>query len=89
MDKYIQEIQRLQRLVQENPSGRNTLAAISQMRHEMDEIKDNMWLVEHLTVEAMIKKPQHFKELFESCKQRPIDINDKMTLLLLMELGMG
>lgn len=39
-----------------------------------------MWMIELLTTEAMIKKPNHWKDLWKECELPDIEPNDEMNL---------
>jgi len=50
--------------------------------------KKNLWLIELLTSEVMIKKPHYWKEIFSKCEINPIEPNDDMSLKVLSDLGL-
>ena len=52
---------------------------------ELDKMRENLWLIEFLTVEAMIKRPSHFEELFKQCGLPIIKPNDEMSLMVLVD----
>ncbi len=78
MDTYYSEILRIQRSFQDNQEYNSTLKACFTMKKEMDQLRDNLWMIEFLTIEAMIKRPNHFKDLFLECKLPIIEPNDEM-----------
>lgn len=39
-----------------------------------------MWIIEYLTIEAMIKKLAHWKDLWRECHLPDIEPNDEMNL---------
>jgi hypothetical protein len=47
-----------------------------------------MWMIELLTSEVMIKKPNYWKEVFQRCDVNPIEPNDDMSLKVLSDIGM-
>jgi hypothetical protein len=47
-----------------------------------------MWMIELLTSEVMIKKPNYWKEVFQRCEVNPIEPNDDMSLKVLSDIGM-
>jgi hypothetical protein len=49
------------------------------MKRDMDDVKENIWMIEFLTVEAMIKRPIHYKELFRECNVSPIEPIEEMS----------
>jgi hypothetical protein len=53
----------------------------------MENFKQNLWLIELLTTEVMIKKPMYWKEVFAKCEINPIEPNDDMSLKVLLILS--
>lgn len=47
---------------------------------DIEKFREKLWVIELLTTEAMIKKPNHWKELFKECDLPEIEPNDEMTL---------
>lgn len=45
----------------------------------MENLKENLWVIEYLTTEALIKRPHHFKELFRLCKISGVEPNEEMS----------
>ena len=45
-------------------------------------------MIELLTIEAMIKRPQHFRDLFNQCELYSVEPNDEMTFGNLVEIGL-
>lgn len=49
------------------------------MKQELDSLKENLWMIELLTVEAMIKRPHHFKDLLKLCRISNLEPNLEMS----------
>jgi hypothetical protein len=49
------------------------------MKKELELMKDRMWMIELLTMEAMIKRPNHFKDLLKECNIE-VEPNEEMQL---------
>lgn len=50
-------------------------------REDVESFKTNLWIIELLTTEVMVKKPIYWKELFNKCEiPNPIEPNDDMSL---------
>jgi hypothetical protein len=54
-------------------------------KKDMEKLRENLWMIEFLTVEAMIKRPTHFLELFKQCGLPRIEPNDEMSFQLLLD----
>jgi len=50
------------------------------MKKELDSLRDKSWLIELLTLDSMIKRPNNYKEIFIECEISGIVANDDMTL---------
>ena len=35
---------------------------------ELENFKQQMWMIEYLTIEVMVKKPSYWKEIFNKCE---------------------
>lgn len=88
MDNYFKEISKIQRSLQEGNEGKYALKACNSMRKDLEALKEKLWLIELLTLEAMLKRPQNFKEMFNSCEMPNLEMNDDITLQQLLELGL-
>lgn len=55
------------------------------MKADIDKFREKMWMIELLTIEAMIKKAQHWKDLWKECDLAEIEPNDEMTLQVLID----
>ena len=55
---------------------------------DVQSFRKNLWLIELLTAEVMIKKPIYWKEVFEKCEINPVEPNDDMSLKILTDIGM-
>jgi len=56
-------------------------------KEEIDKFKVQMPLIEMLTTEAMIKKPQHWDEVYRDCSIPPQDLNE-LSLKGLMDINL-
>ena len=57
------------------------------MKHHIDKFRENLWIIELLTTEAMSnprRSTPHWKELFREAKIPPIEPNDEMSLNVLI-----
>ena len=55
------------------------------MRADVEKFREYLWIIELLTTEAMIKKPQHWKDIFKECHLKEIEPNDDMSLQVLID----
>lgn len=56
-----------------------------EMRTDVEKFREYLWLIELLTTEAMIKKPQHWKDIFKECQINEIEPNDEMSLQIIID----
>jgi hypothetical protein len=50
------------------------------LKEDVESFKENLWLIELLTTEVMVKKPVYWKEVFQKCDINPVEPNDDMSL---------
>lgn len=50
------------------------------LKEDTESFKLNLWLIELLTTEVMVKKPLYWKELFIKCEVPVLEPNDDMCL---------
>jgi len=50
------------------------------LKEDVESFKENLWLIELLTTEVMVKKPIYWKEVFQKCDINPVEPNDDMSL---------
>jgi dynein heavy chain len=53
---------------------------------DVQQFKTNMWVVELLTIEVMVKKPHQWKDFFAKIEKPGVEPNDDMTLRTLLEM---
>lgn len=66
----------------------NAQDVASDLKLHIEKFRENLWLIELLTTEAMInpkKSSSHWKELFKECEIK-MEANDDMTLQKLLEV---
>ena len=51
-----------------------------ELKSDVEKFREKMWLIELLTTEAMIKKLNHWKDLWKECELNEIEPNDEMSL---------
>jgi hypothetical protein len=56
------------------------MAVGAQLKEDIDNFKTNLWIIELLTTEVMVKKPIYWKDIFNKCEKPQIEPNDDMTL---------
>jgi dynein heavy chain len=61
----------------------------SSLKEEIFKFKEDMWLIELLTIEAMIKKPIYFREVFKECQLPAMEPNDELTFESIKGAGLG
>lgn len=66
----------------------NALKIAQCLKEDVESFKENLWLIELLTTEVMVKKPVYWKEVFQKCDINPVEPNDDMSLKMLTDLGM-
>ncbi len=54
------------------------------MKKDLDNMKEKMWMIELLTMEAMVKRPNHFKDLLKECNIE-VEPNEEMSLQQLLD----
>lgn len=55
---------------------------------DIENLKKNTWIIENLTIEAMIKRPHHLIELFKSCGLPPFKPNQDLTFQQLLNMNL-
>ena len=80
---FIHESMKLSKLFLEL-SDENHQMITREFRRDIDQIREKLWVIELLTVEAFIKKPSHWKELFKECRIPDIEPNEDMTFTVLI-----
>lgn len=78
VDNYFKETLKLQKSFGENEEEDAGVIARA-LRTDIEKFKQDLWLVELLTTEAMIKKPAYWKDVFKETGLAPIDINDDLS----------
>jgi len=64
------------------------LGISTQLKEDVEKFKQNLWIIELLTTEVMVKKPIYWKDVFTRCAIAPIEPNDDMSLKMLIDQGM-
>ncbi|KRX10161.1 P-loop containing nucleoside triphosphate hydrolase [Pseudocohnilembus persalinus] len=67
IENYHKENIKLQRQLSSFQDGKQAINILVKLKKEVEGLKENLWIVEMFTLEAMIKKPQYYKEIFQSC----------------------
>lgn len=60
----------------------------NQLKEDVENFRHNLWIIELLTTEVMVKKPIYWKDVFSRCDIAPIEPNDDMSLKMLIDMGM-
>jgi len=60
---------------------------IKSFRRDIDTQRENLWVIELLSIEVFIKRPFYWKELFKECSMKEVEPNDDMTLAVLIQKG--
>ena len=85
MQYYVREINKLIKIFSDDEDELATSIA-KEMKADVDRFREKMWLIELLTIEAMVKKLGHWKDLWRECGiQNEIEPNDEMTLQVLID----
>lgn len=86
VENYFRETLKLQKTfgeIDEEDAGIISKA----LRTDIEKFRENLWLVELLTTEAMIKKPAYWKEVFKETGLAPVETNDDMSFQKLIDNG--
>ena len=59
-----------------------------QLKADAENFRTNLWIIELLTTEVMVKKPMYWKDVFERCEIAFVEPNDDMNLKMLIDIGM-
>ena len=86
VDNYFRETLKLQKNFGESEEEDAGIIAKS-LRTDIEKFKENLWLVELLTSEAMIKKPAYWKEVFKETGLAAMETNDDMSFQKLIDSG--
>lgn len=86
VENYFRETLKLQKVFGESEEEDAGIIAKA-LRTDIEKFKENLWLVELLTSEAMIKKPAYWKEVFKETGLAPIETNDEMSFQKLIDSG--
>jgi dynein heavy chain len=54
-------------------------------RRDIDKLREIIWVIDLLTIEAFVKKPSHWKELFKELKMPEIEPNEDLTFAVLVQ----
>lgn len=65
----------------------NAVKISRELKEDIAEFKQKMWVIELLTTEAMVKKPAYWKEIFKECKFSFDAVNDEMSFIKLIKNG--
>ncbi|CAD8132456.1 unnamed protein product [Paramecium pentaurelia] len=65
----------------------NLINLLKGFRKALDSLKDILWVVEALAIEAFTKKPQFWRELFRECKISNFDPKDDFPFFVLLNRG--
>ena len=79
MQQYLRESLKLIKFFNEIEDD-TALNVIKDFKSDVDKFKEKLWMIELLTTEAMIKKPQHWKDLWKECELPDIEPNDELNL---------
>jgi dynein heavy chain len=88
---FYRETARLQKFFGEI-DDKNAGDIATDLRSQIEKFRENLWLIELLTTEAMSnakRSAPHWKELFKECQIKDIEPNDEMTLQRLLEAGIA
>lgn len=50
-------------------------------------MREKLWIIEYLTIEAFIKKQAFWKDLFKECEMSDVDFKEDITMSLLISKG--
>ena len=86
IDNCFRETLKLQKLFGENEEEEaSNIARV--LRTKIEKFKEDLWLVELLTSEAMIKKPAYWKDVFKEIQMTAFEVNDELSFAKLKESG--
>jgi len=85
VDQTSRETMRLTKIFQELSEDASTV--MKSFKEEIDNFKIQMPLIEMLTTEAMIKKPQHWEDIYRECNIPTQDLNE-LSLKGLIDMNM-
>ncbi|EAR87528.2 hypothetical protein TTHERM_00069350 (macronuclear) [Tetrahymena thermophila SB210] len=74
--------------IQELVEDKSIIKVIQEIQKDIDQSREISWMIEYLTTEAMIKKPQFFKDLFRECNLPMIEPNEDMSLKALIDVDL-
>ena len=87
VDNYFRETLKLQKVFAELEEEDAQIIAKA-LRSDIEKFKENLWLIELLTIEAMMKKPVFWKKVFKEVNKTAIEPNDDMSFQILKDMGM-
>lgn len=86
VDNYFRETLKLQKVFGENEEEEAGNIARA-LRTDIEKFKEDLWLVELLTTEAMIKKPAYWKDVFKEIQMQSFEVSDDLSFTKLKESG--
>ncbi|KAL4466059.1 hypothetical protein ABPG74_004296 [Tetrahymena malaccensis] len=86
--EYDQNKEEIKVKIQELVEDKSIIKVIQEIQKDIDQSREISWMIEYLTTEAMIKKPQFFKDLFRECNLPMIEPNEDMSLKALIDVDL-
>ncbi|KAL4485806.1 hypothetical protein ABPG72_012346 [Tetrahymena utriculariae] len=86
--EYDQNKEEIKVKIQELVEDKSIIKVIQEIQKDIDQSREISWIIEYLTTEAMIKKPQFFKDLFRECNLPMIEPNEDMSLKALIDVDL-
>ena len=83
---YMRDILRLSKIFEEFDDT-NALKVLRELRTDVEKMREKLWIIELLTTEAILKKPQVWKDIFKESNSPEIAPTDDMNLNVLIEAG--
>ncbi|CAD8044294.1 unnamed protein product [Paramecium primaurelia] len=65
----------------------NAQSLVRNLRRQLDQFKDNIWIVESLAIEAYKRKPIFWKDLFRECSFPQLENKEEITISNLLKKG--
>lgn len=90
IDKKLNYLIRTNEILKEKFETEKNLQAVSiceKFLRSLDDFRSQAWLIQYLTIEVMVKKLNHWNELFNLCNIETQDFIHNISLSYLVELG--
>lgn len=88
IESFIKEAISLNKLFLEQKED-SPMKVAKMLKEDVEKFRSKLWLIEYLTNEAVLKKPSIWRDIFRECELNYIEPNNEMTLLGLIDHGLG